>query len=182
VGLVALFLVAGISGSGKSAVCSELKARGYVAYDSDEEGFCGWQERASGEWLVRDPEFATPERRGRDFYERFGWAVHQEMVLDLVVRAEQQCIFLCGSVAQDEAYWGRFGGVICLDADVATICQRLDGRVGNDFGKTAHERAMVLAWHTSFREELVGLGAVVVDTGRPLDAVVDEILGIAARW
>jgi hypothetical protein len=41
-GRVPLVYVTGISGAGKSAVCHELKRRGYEAHDTDEENNAVW--------------------------------------------------------------------------------------------------------------------------------------------
>jgi len=44
-----LVYVTGLSGTGKSAVCRELKRRGYEAHDTDEEGNAVWVNRETGE-------------------------------------------------------------------------------------------------------------------------------------
>jgi hypothetical protein len=43
-----LFYVTGLSGSGKSAVLRELRARGMEAYGVDEHGYADWVRRDSG--------------------------------------------------------------------------------------------------------------------------------------
>jgi hypothetical protein len=45
---MALFYVTGLSGTGKSAVLSELRARGYHARGVDEDGYANWINRAAG--------------------------------------------------------------------------------------------------------------------------------------
>ena len=45
---MALYYVTGLSGSGKSSVLRELRARGYHARGVDEDGFADWINRISG--------------------------------------------------------------------------------------------------------------------------------------
>ncbi|HEY1005243.1 MAG TPA: hypothetical protein VGD83_36970 [Streptosporangiaceae bacterium] len=45
---MALFYVTGLSGTGKSAVLSELRVRGYHARGVDEDGYADWINRAAG--------------------------------------------------------------------------------------------------------------------------------------
>ena len=39
---MSLIFITGVAGSGKSAVCKELVARGFEAYDTDNDGMTAW--------------------------------------------------------------------------------------------------------------------------------------------
>ncbi|MDQ0596117.1 hypothetical protein QF037_000462 [Streptomyces canus] len=58
-GGVTVVWVTGNSGTGKSSVCGVLRGRGYVALDADEDGFCHWIDRATGE-VVTDSPYPVP--------------------------------------------------------------------------------------------------------------------------
>jgi hypothetical protein len=61
-----LFYVTGLSGTGKSAVLSELRGRGYHARGVDEDSYADWINRAAGtpDDFPRDaPDLDSPMRQ-----------------------------------------------------------------------------------------------------------------------
>jgi hypothetical protein len=58
---MALFYVTGLSGTGKSAVLSELRVRGYHARGVDEDGYADWINKVTGtpDGFPRDARAST---------------------------------------------------------------------------------------------------------------------------
>jgi thymidylate kinase len=170
-----LIYVAGISGAGKSTVCVELRRRGYDAHDSDLENNAVWVDRNTGEAIGRiEGASRTP-----GFLERYEWRFDPERVAALARRAEDHPVFLCGATANEAEVWPLFRCTIYLAIDDETLRHRLATRTSNDFGRSEHEREMVLSWHHVADDDYRRFGAVVIDGTRALTEVVDEVLSVA---
>ena len=73
---------------------------------------------------------------------------------------------------------GLFDRIICLDIDETTLRSRLASRVGNDFGQSEQELALILEVHKTVTEAYRAKGAAIFDATRPLGEVVDSILAV----
>ena len=156
------FLVEGVSCTGKTSVCRALQARGYHAVNGDTElAYQG------------DPETGAPTPGGR--HEHHLWRV--EAVEALVADHSAPVTFFCGGSRNHAAFLHLFDGVFVLDIDEETLLRRLDERPQDEFGARPEERELVLHLHRTREDTPSG---VVIDATRPLSAVVDEILLLAA--
>ncbi len=88
-----LVLVTGISGSGKSTVCSELQARCYEAHDTDQHANAVWVRRATGEIAATQ---SGPEMRSPDWLAQHEWTMARDRIEALAERAGSRTVFLCG--------------------------------------------------------------------------------------
>ena len=151
-----LFYVTGVSGSGKSAVLRELRARGHEAHGVDEHGFGTWVNRV--------------------------WTLDAEKIRALRSRSDQTetAVFLCGTAEGDSFVWDAFNDVFALVVDPETIEQRI-GQRPDRFGKRPQELRRILEWQTTFEADYRRFGAVVIDATKPVEAVVDELLAAAER-
>ncbi len=174
---MSLVYITGISGSGKSTVRRELQKRGYTAYGVDEDGIAAFYHNDSGEKVGQ----ADASARTEEWRARHSWRMPRETVEKLANEAEGKLAFLCGTVSNDQDSWKLFDKVIALTVDTDTLERRLTNRSENDFGKSEHERRMVLTWQEYAAEEYRRLGAMLVDSTRPLGEVVDRVLEIATR-
>ena len=175
-----LCLVTGVSGTGKSTVLGELRARGCLARGVDEDGYADWVSRRTGaaERVPRDdPAFDI-----HDWYQGHDWVLNPRRV-GVLSRAAARCaapVFLCGNALGEGDAWPLFDRVVALVADVPTIERRLAARAG-DYGKAPEELAMILGWHNGFEERYRRFGAVIVDATRSLPEVADQVLAAARR-
>jgi shikimate kinase len=164
--------VTGNSGTGKSTVCEELRARGYVALDADEDGFCRWIDRAEG-GVVIDPPYPVPE----GWLDRHGWVIVRERVETLVEESPCRIAFLCGSAENEQDVRDLFDVIVCLVIDEDTLRHRLATRTTNPFGKHPEELAAALKWNPRMRAIYESLGAAIIDASRPVTEVVDGVIG-----
>ncbi|WIB60164.1 nucleoside kinase [Curtobacterium sp. MCLR17_007] len=157
-------LVEGVSGSGKSSVCRELRRRGHDAVDGDRElAYQG--DPVTG----RVVDGVT----GTDVHRHHLWDVGR--VRALVADDATPVTFFCGGSRNVGAFIDLFDTVFVLTIDLDTLRSRLDQRAADDWagrGRTA-ERAMVEELHASGADTPAG---TPVDATRPLHVVVDEIL------
>jgi len=152
------FLVEGVSGTGKTSVCNELRRRGFHAVNGDTElAYQG------------DPETGAPtEGRG---HENHIW--DQRRVHALVCDQHDRLTFLCGGSRNFAKFIDLFDAVFVLEIDLETLEQRLDQRPDDEWGARESERELIVRLHRSREDVPAG---IAIDATAPLVHVVDEIV------
>ena len=153
------YLIDGVSGAGKTAVCKELQRRGYHAINGDTElAYQG------------DPETGNPVE-GRT-HERHIW--HVDRVKALVAGNDTAVTFFCGGSRNFADFIELFDGIFVLEVDLDTLNRRLDQRAEDEWGGRKTERQLIARLHQT-REDIPKNG-IVIDANTPIAHVVDEIL------
>jgi AAA domain len=112
-------LLTGMSGSGKSTLVQELRRRGHVAYDADDDGFS--EPRADGRW---------------------GWRA--AAVASLLAQVpDGELLFFAG--CSEEQIEMPFDYRVVLTVPEDEIVMRLRTRTSNAYGRRPAERRQVLA-------------------------------------
>ncbi|GAA5039805.1 hypothetical protein [Actinopolymorpha pittospori] len=106
-----LVLVTGTSGAGKSTVRAELRRRGYVAYDTDEDHLSRYFEKCSG-FEVPYPIAAVERSDG--WHSRHTQRVPPETVRRIAAEVGDELGFVCGSTENEGEIWCHFAVVIYL--------------------------------------------------------------------
>jgi adenylate kinase family enzyme len=164
------YLIEGVSGSGKTAVATELQRRGYQAIHGDRElAYRG------------DPETGAPMAPEGDRPSAVWLSEHHIWDVDRVkacIRAREEAVtFFCGSSRNFSKFIGLFDGVFVLEVDLATMNRRIDERVARDptdFGARSEERQLIARLHAT-RQDLPER-AISIDAAAPIARVVDDIL------
>ncbi len=164
------YLIDGVSGTGKTAVCTELQRRGYHAIHGDRElAYQG------------DPETGQPtgglkhEHTATFISEHHIWDV--EKVKALVANQDEAVTFFCGGSRNSSKFIALFDGVFVLEVDLDTSLRRIAERVAldpTDWGGTPAERELIVRLHQT-KEDIPKVG-MIIDATAPLARVVDEIL------
>lgn len=158
-------LVTGMSGTGKSSALAELGRRGYRVVDTDDPG---WREYR---------EYVEPF----DELHRGEWLWVEEEMTRLLDSDDGRSLFVAGCARNQSTFYDRFDAVVLLSAPADVILGRIAHRTTNDYGKTQLERAMILDDLANI-EPLLRSGCThELDASRPLDAVVADLIAIAAR-
>ncbi|KAB7760537.1 MULTISPECIES: AAA family ATPase [Mycobacteriaceae] len=149
----AAILVTGMSGVGKSTALCGLAERGYVTVDTDDGD---WIEVVDGEPLWREP------------------------LIDALLNQRRDApLFVQGTVANQWRFYDRFDAVVLLTAPTEVVLDRLRRRTNNPFGKSADERARILADIAEVEPLLRQSATHEIDTTRPLPEVIAVLVGIA---
>ena len=153
------YLIEGVSGTGKTAVCKELQRRGYHALNGDRE--LAYQ----GDPLTGQPTDSLT-------HEHHLW--HVDKVKALVANQDRSITFFRGGSRNFSEFIDLFDGVFVLEVDLDTLSRRLDQRPEDEWGGTQTQRELILCLHQT--KEDIPKNGIVIDASAPLARVVDEIL------
>lgn len=160
------YLIEGVSGAGKTAVCDELIRRGFQAIHGDRTlAYRG------------DPETGEPVEDSAPGHHIWDLVPVRALAADRTAPAT----FFCGGSRNHAKFIDLFDAVFILDVDRDTMLRRIDERVRvdpTDWGGRPEEREICIRMHET--KEQVPPGEIIDSTG-PLTAVVDEILRRASR-
>ena len=164
------YLIEGVSGAGKTAVCTELQRRGYQAIHGDRElAYRGDPETGQ----PAAPDTGTPTATWLS--EHHIWDV--EKVKALIANQDEAVTFFCGGSRNHAKFIDLLDGVFVLEVDLETCLRRIDERVAldpTDFGGTPEERELAARLHQT--KEDIPKNGILIDATAPLAHVVDEIL------
>src|SRR3989344_3699261 len=92
------YLISGLSGTGKSTVCEELKKRGYQTVDADKELA-----------YFADPETLLPVD-----VKTSHWLWHKEKFHNAIRQDEGKPVFVCGGATNEEEFKLHFDKIFTL--------------------------------------------------------------------
>lgn len=158
---MAVILVTGMSGTGKSSALRRLARRGYRVVDTDHGG-----------WIEHLPH---PDGTGVEPQWR------EDRIDALITDHERsgESLFIAGTVWNQGRFRSRFAQIVLLSAPVEVILDRIAHRDTNPFGKTAGERDRILADTAAIEPLLRASATVEIDTRKPLADVVDQLAALA---
>jgi len=142
-------LLTGMSGVGKSTLVRELRRRGHVAYDADDDGFS--EPRADGRW---------------------GWRV--DLVSAVLPRDPGRLVFFAG--CSEEQVELPFDLRVLLIAPRSVLRQRLRTRTDNGYGRAGAELSNVMADLAEIEPLLRRSADLVLTTTAPPAEIADRLL------
>lgn len=165
------YLIEGVSCTGKTAVCHELRRRGYHAVNGDRE--LAYQGDPKTGKPVDGPGPQESETASVIWrHAHHIWDV--DKIKAAVADRRNPISFFCGGSRNFSRFIDLFDAVFVLDIDRDTLNRRLPARPDDEFGARPDERALILRLHAT--REGIPKDGIVVDATAPLDRVVDEIL------
>jgi broad-specificity NMP kinase len=144
-------LLTGMSGVGKSTLVRELRRRGLRAYDADDDGFT--EPREDGRW---------------------GWRVERVAEVLTPGEAAPELVFFAG--CSEEQATLPFDYRVVLTAPEDILLQRLMARTTNGYGRSAAQRAQVLADLADVEPLLRRSADLVLVTTEPTPLIADALL------
>lgn len=164
------YLIEGVSGTGKTAVATELRRRGFQAIHGDRElAYRG--DPQTGLPIAPVPDGPT----ARWMFEHHIWDV--EKVRAFIANRDEAVTFFCGGSRNSSKFIDLLDGVFVLEVDEHVMNRRIDERVARDptdFGATPEERDLIA--HLYATGESVPTNAIRIDAVAPITRVVDDIL------
>jgi shikimate kinase len=147
-------LVTGMSGTGKSTVLARLAEQGFAVVDTDEAGWTEWDDDEDG----------------------YLWA--EDRIDELLSRDGGPTLFVSGTVSNQGRFYPRFDAVVLLSAPAEVLLRRLDDRTTNPYGKSAHERRLVLLQLEEVEPLLRTTCTHEIDATQPVELVVQRLAEI----
>lgn len=172
--LVSVFLVTGNPGSGKSALTRELKRRGLLAIDPDDDlELAHWQDTAGR----RVP---GPPRPDEDWLRSHRW-VWSRSALEQILAGSGQAVFVCGIARNQDELLGLFDRVLLLRIDARTQEARLAAHdAARPPGRSEAARQEIRQGRVMFEAQMIEAGAIALDGTAPTASVADELLALVA--
>lgn len=148
-------LITGMSGTGTSSVVRALTARGHRAVDTDDG-------------------LSVPTTDGRQQWDERAI----QRLLDSVGAAP---LFVAGCEENQVGFYPQFDHIVLLTAPVEVLLERVATRTDNPFGSTHEQRRRILDDVEHAEPLLRRRATAVVDTARPLDEVVADVLAAVGQ-
>ena len=158
-------LLTGMSGTGKSSVLAELRARGFKTVDTD---YGGWTEQVE----VAANAGHAPAME---------WLWREDLMARLLSTEDADVLFVSGAARNQSKFYPRFDHVVLLTAPVPVMIERLASRTNNPYGRDPAELAEVLGFKQTVEPALRRAADLEIDTSIPLDEVVEKILDRVLR-
>jgi dephospho-CoA kinase len=147
-------LITGMSGTGKSTVLLELARREHRTVDTDSDEW--------SEWLEDD------------------WIWREDRIAELLTKHSDGVLFVSGCKSNQGKFYKQFDAVVLLSASAGVILSRIATRDTNDYGKSPHERALLLEHLQTVEPLLRATCTAEINATKPLLEVADELEAIAA--
>ncbi len=143
-------LLTGMSGTGKSTLVQELRRRGHVAWDADDDGFS--EPRADGRWGWRADAIAP-------------W---------LAQVPDRELLFFAG--CSEEQVELPFDHRVVLTVPRAELVKRLRSRTSNPYGRAPAELTQVLADLVHIEPLLRRSADLILTSAPPVAHIADQLL------
>jgi gluconate kinase len=153
------YLIEGISGTGKTTVCYELKRRGYHAINGDTD-------------LAYQGDPITGEALDTRTHEHHSWNL--DKIRSLVNDKTNTMTFFCGGSRNNDQFIDLFDQVFVLEVDIDTLNERLAKRRETEWGGNPSERQFIQKLH-AIEEDTLKNG-VRIDATLPISRVVGMVL------
>jgi len=149
-------LLTGMSAVGKSAVARRLSELGYKTVDTDYGGFSLSDKHGGQHWDV-------------------------DRIRQLLATEDADVLFVVGADDNQVLFYPDFDHIVLLSAPRGVMVERLASRTNNPFGKSPDELAKVLADLETYEPLMRRSATHEIDTSKPLDLVIDEILSLVQQ-
>jgi shikimate kinase len=154
---VAMVLVTGMSGTGKSACLELLRSRGYHVVDTD-----------SDEWSTWVTDDGSPD-----------WIWDEGAITSLLDQFQNGQLFVAGCKTNQGRFYSRFDEVVLLSAPAEVVLERVSTRSTNPYGKSDAERREILRYIEEVEPRLRATSTIELDATAPLSEVVDQLERLA---
>jgi dephospho-CoA kinase len=169
-----MYFITGVLASGKSSLTLELRKKGFIAYDTDDDALARWQNNETG--YIHPKSSIKAADRTEKFLSEHSWNVPGEFIENIAKEHIDKTVFICGVANNMDQLRDLFTKVFALTIDETTLRERLANRTNNDWGKQPHELNQTLELQRKALKTHENLGYENIDASQPIEKVVEDIL------
>lgn len=164
-------LITGIAGSGKSAMCDELKKLEYKAYGiEDIDGLFTMVDKKTGK-IIKNHDNGDLES-----CKQYDWICNKNKLLRLMRKNSKGIVFYCGTASNLDDLLLFFDKFFLLRVSQKILRERFSKRKSNDFGHTPEVQKWIFSWKKWWEDHMCEKGAIVIDADRGLREIATEIV------
>lgn len=163
-------LITGVSASGKSAVCEELKRMGERAFDIERIGLFSHISKKTGKPAKRRIS-DDPEK-----FQEYMWICNVNKLRKLIHDNDDAAVYYCGIGYNLDEIMPLFDKVVLLVASDRVTRDRLTNRTSNTFGKTKEMQEWIFSWKKNLEDHIRSYGVIEIDADQSLSKVASEIV------
>ncbi len=153
---MAIFLINGLSGTGKTTIGIELARRGYHAIDTDKAfGYYG-------DLKTEEPVDFPGKDVQPEWYDKNGWIWNRDSV-DQVINTDET-IFFCGGSSNEFIFYPGFNKIFHLYVNPETLVKRLRTRDGDRHPNNPEYIVRMLELLESSNNDAKSQGWILIDT------------------
>ncbi len=165
-------LVTGITGSGKSYLCNELKKLGYKAYDIENmNGLFNMVHKKTGK--IADKYY---DNDNLECVKQHDWICNKNKLQKLVRKNKKGIVFYCGTASNLDELLFLFDKIFLLKISTKILRKRLSTRKSNDFGRTPEVQEWILEWKDWWENHMHEKGAIVINANRDIQEIITDIV------
>jgi dephospho-CoA kinase len=163
--------ITGVSGTGKTTIAKALEKIGYYTISIDEvKGLCSWIHQETGQrGGGKNAEMNV------EFVDKHDW-ICDIKYLNQLLSKDVEVAFVLGRATNQEDFLHIFDKILLLQCSPETFCKRIEIRTDNTFGKDKKVQQQIIDGYQPYTEKMLKKGAIVINTDRPIEEVVDEII------
>ncbi len=173
---MALYLIDGLPGTGKTTLGKILKSQGYEVYDGDEDNLAHWYAHDTGEQVAKEREERTPE-----FLQTHSRHLDPKAVAKLATQTTNKTIFITNDPGNLLEVARFFDQCFALVLDEPTRQQRIDTRTNNDWGKLPHEREHDSQLALKAPARYQQFSHIPLDASQTPASIADELLELITK-
>lgn len=164
-------LITGVAGSGKSAVCDELKKLGHKAYGIENiDGLFAMVNKKTGK-IAEDHNNDDLES-----VKQHDWICDKNKLQRLIRKNSKGIVFYCGTAFNLDDLLPLFDKIFLLKVSQKVIRKRLSTRTSNGFGRTSEVQRWIFSWKKLWEDHMREKGAIVIDANRGLREIATDIV------
>ena len=164
-------LVTGVTGSGKTALCKELKKLDYKAYSiEDMSGFFKMVSKKTKKPIKNYNNYNLESVKQHD------WICNKKKLQQLIKKNSKEIVFYCGTASNLDDLLPLFDKIFLLKVNEKVLRERLSTRTSNDFGRTPEVQKWILSWKKWWEDHMLEKGATIINANRNLKEVAKDVV------
>lgn len=172
---MALFLITGLPGTGKTTLCETLKQRGYTAFDGDKDRLAKWFDIATNTLAHENYD------KKADYLRTHARRIPKETLIKLSEKYKDDLVFICNDPENEDELRDLFEHIFALVLDEANREQRVISRTNNNWGKLPHEVERDKARRTIAEQRYTLPNYTKIDATLPTEQIADTVLDMIAQ-